>query len=455
MGANDPEYPLHRVLSEFLEDHQRLVDNYPQLTLRILSTSPLVVTQDGKFTVELLELQEKVTTLIKNGQAGPELASGGSLDTLPCAVILDNYIPKVVWTKDGVLSADIECSFPRVVRYDELGTNEVVPGFQAGFPLFQTEPYDLLLQNIEQIMILDVSTLPDAARVPKRYRGSNHAQSERNPAGQADNLGDEGNLHASGGLSSNDHISKHRQGVKWPNTDPSSDDEREEKTNHQTRGTPGIGVAGLNGRDNMRRVKQTRDQYKTAQSQESITDLLFNSGQDTFKDQKSGNSPNRDKLHVNGSQAHVDPNLKSDHPLSPGFGPRKKSEVKHSISKEDSNPLRKRISSEKTNKDETGEAPGASLRFSNLEEGALSAGLKSPLKRLKTSQTGHPHQNEHQDGSVLTYQELLVSLNPEAPLLTWGELNFSAAIVKQLKERLSDTTNPSTEHPPSGPTKKA
>lgn len=441
MGANDPEYPFHRVLREFLEDHQRLVDNYPQLTLRIISTSPLIVTQDGEHTVELMEIQDKVVALIQNGQAGPTLASGGSLETLPCAVLLDNYIPKVVWSKDGTLSADIECSFPRVALYSELGPDETIPSFQAGFPLFQTEPYDFLLKNIEQIMIVDVSNQLQPPRGVNRPQGKGKTQGTKGVDGSYQpNVGEAGDKSAIEANASDQGRSNLGR-VKWGNHDQSSDDEGEPQS---TRATPGIGVAGIHGRDNMQKLKETRNMYHTAQSQESITDLLFKSGPEIHKQFEIDTSSPMDKVHVNGGQGSSSAGIKIEAATGHSLGSRKKSEVKVPASTTDGVLLKKRSPSEQlSGQNESGEAVNGSRAFHNLGEGAFSADQRGPQKRLKTGSAIDGPRGLLADPSAnsLTYEELLASLNPEAPLLSWHEVCFSAATVQRLKDRLLGAVN--------------
>lgn len=443
MGANDPKYPFHRVLTEFLGDHQRLVDNYPQLTLRIISTSPLIVTQDGEHTVELMEIQDKVVSLIQNGQAGSALASGGSLESLPCAVLLDNYIPKVVWTKDGNLSADIECSFPRVTLYSELGAEETIPSFQAGFPLFQTEPYDFLLKNIEQIMIVDVSNQLQPARGTNRHTGGAKVKATNATDGPRQIDTDEAYDQKGATISASGQGANSQTRVHWKNHDQSSDDDQGQAT---TRATPGIGVAGIHGRDNMRRVQETRNKYHTAQSQESITDLLFKSGpefQKQFKDEKI--SP-MDKMHVNGGQGSA---LKADGPAVHALGSRKKSEVKVPAIPGDGVLLKKRSPSEQlSGQNESGDLVNGSRAFHNLGEGAFSAEQRGPQKKLKTSVASGGLRGlgaETAPSTSLTYEELLVSLDPEAPLLSWHEVCFSAATVQRLKSRLLGASQTSAD----------
>jgi hypothetical protein len=385
MSTTAGDYPLHDSLKQFLSSPDA---QYPPVTVRLVSLSPAQLTQDDESYLEAVSLSKdllKDSRLVK-----ADLARSKVLLRLADWKLVFNRTPN---TADHRLDIDVK-------------TFEVLPIAQAKgsevltrklLNILETNPYNRLYEDA----LRKVSKRKDNTELTGLHMGRGILQHG------TEHKGDNG---------SNQNKYSFRQRYANPNIiTPKDSATNEDQTVRKGDGeglrgnTPGIRVSGINGKQNMRKLKDFKKSYTTA-SQESITNQIMGP----------------DRLEVGPLNGHK----KDESPIK---------------NKERSIYLGKRpMEEDETTRNKTSPInDDTHTKFLPVQERSRQGTPRGVLEEAPTHKKPKvPQRSEFQMGEPgdegLNYDELMDCLSLERGLVHWEDLIFSKDVVKYLKHHFSD-----------------
>ena len=384
MSAKVSDYSLHEVLKAYLK-RNRVV--YEPIVARVISTSPVQITQDGLCYLEL-------TSFGKILRSDPELAR---LDLQNGQVLLRLLDWKFIYSKipnDVEYYLDIE-----VKRYelnDYFDFKIPLKASEACINLLETPPFKRLYE--EELASLKHNIDLDSSD----HESPTGESSKKQDSSKVETRGDSNSNHNKSSLRKKQLQGRSDKETKENGTGLQSPHKKLDYT--EARPTLGLGVSGLNGKEHMKKLRAMKNIYVT-NSQDSLTDqLLFGSTQNLMPNisalcgEEEDSNVNKDMLNKRSLKDVDEAELPRFHPLS-----------------ESSNP-----------------------QFVTLSDKDL-MGEGDPIKHLKPP----PPRSEitfqqSRCGDGLNYDELMDCLSPDLGLLRWDELVFGSEVVRFLKGHMQE-----------------
>jgi hypothetical protein len=386
MSATAGEYKLHDYLKQFLLNAEV---KYTPVTARLVSLSPAQLTQDDECFLEAQSLSKEL--LSKEAKlAKTDLARTKVLIRLADWKFVVSRIPN---SADYFLDIDVktfEVLPPGPARGPEVLKSQLIN-------ILETNPYSRLFTDSQKRL---AKTRSDSSEAQGAHLGRGQPQLQME---QRTEEGSNQNKYSFRPRYANPNLLTPRDSVNEGPNKP-LDPEAGVKTQ-----APSIRLSGLNGRKNMKQLKEFKQSYNTA-SQESLTHQVL--GSDRLE-----------KAPINGNR-HEEGIVKSKE--GPIF-------------------LKKRPFEDEELQQQKSMTIYEDQSFKNIaslekKKHGISLGIfedSQTQKKLKV-----PQRFELQIGDVidegLNYDELMDCLALERGLVHWEDLVFSKDVVKFLKHNISD-----------------
>lgn len=386
MSATAGEYPLHDCLKQFLSNADV---KYVPVTARLVSLSPAQLTQDDE---RFLEAQSFTKDLLGKDSrlSKTDLAREKVFIRLADWKFVISRIPN---SSDYYLDIDVK-SFEFVPSAQPRGSELVS---RQLINILETNPYSRFFEETTRRLMKHREEDGDKLA---GHGGRGLLQSK---AGQKFDEGSNQNKYSFRPRYSNPNQLTPRESA---NEGPKKSGDGESGVRQQT---PGIRVSGINGRQNMKKLKDFKQSYNTA-SQESITHQIM--GPDRQESQP-----------INGNKHDEAPLKIKERPIYL----KKRSYEDEDILRQKSNTI---LEETKTKNNQPIEKTKHGISLGIFDSSQTQKKLKVP-QRFEY-QTGE----SFDDG--LNYDELMECLSLERGLVHWEDLIFSKDVVKFLKHHISD-----------------
>ena len=368
------------------------------LLLRILSFDPCAATYDGKLALELRSI-------------------GRGLGTDPSTSKLDPQVQNI-----GLRLTDWRFSIPRHTGMPANGLTLPQPDLEAsktelvvdcaGLPHRQKTTY-LFLESprIRSLLAKEAgsSLATQDLRKDQRQHGGNESS----------------NLNQTPDVPISHNKSSLRKKASQSKDTPEASQEHADLGGPRT--LSGIGVSGLNGRANMKRLRDVRNSYLLNNSQDSVIDLILPSDSKDFAvlDEPLAKRGPRQPLNSTASLASlVEDTSFHRQPATTGASGYDMS-IKAALT--DISPRKQTKGSQATGNVDQKLVSEVANQMSTLK------GVKETIPELQGT--------KDQLKEVLTMEELLNCLSVELGLLQWSDLVFNSEVVRFLKQRLNSQSN--------------
>jgi hypothetical protein len=399
MSAKLSDHPLHELLRSYLRK-QKVA--YEPVVARIISVNPVQITQDGECYFEL-------TSFGKELRADPRLSR---LDLNHGQVLLKILDWRFIFSKipnDVEFYIDIE-----VKKYDinDFFDFKIPPkASDACINLLDTPAFKKLYEDeLTRLRMTDKQRSPDVNDSP------NLNSNAKADSSKLETRGDSSSNHNKSSL-------RKRQFGKGSETrdnsgpllhSPQNKHEFSEPA-HTKPNMSGLGVSGLNGKENMKKLREVRNTYVT-NSQDSMTDqLLFGSSHHMLHGMAALCQDDTDEKYDNKEKGFLNKRNPKDleEGSLPKFTPISEGSYHQYVPMSDKD------------LQDTSFGP-------QILDSAPQKQIKNTQKSEITFQVGRAKLES------LTYEELMECLSLDVGLLKWEDLVFSKDVVQYLKNHLAD-----------------